>query len=147
MHITHSVSLLSGDTVLTFRAGNFSKYVIHLETCRARMEVNNFVNNFSTNRVLLSLYPVTLSVLLTSHCCFFRSLMGQSPLLHKGHLLETGHSLVWSLVGQSLLLCKAHLLETTRSLMLIALSCNPKLSPAGQQTVKHDGLFPLLSIC
>ena len=32
------------------------------------------------------------------------------------------------------------------SLTLIALSCNPKLSPAGQQTAKHDGLYPLLSV-
>ena len=30
--------------------------------------------------------------------------------------------------------------------MLIALSCNPKLSPAGQQTAKHDGIYPLLSV-
>ena len=29
------------------------------------------------------------------------------------------------------------------SLTLIALSCNPKLSPAGQHTVKHDGLYPV----
>ena len=32
------------------------------------------------------------------------------------------------------------------SLTLIALSCTPKLSPAGQQTTKHDGLYPLLSV-
>ena len=32
------------------------------------------------------------------------------------------------------------------SLTLIALSCNPKLSPAGQQTVKHDRIYPLLSV-
>ena len=33
------------------------------------------------------------------------------------------------------------------SLTLIALSCDPKLSPAGQQTAKHDGLYdPLLSV-
>ena len=32
------------------------------------------------------------------------------------------------------------------SLTLIALSCNPKLSPAGQLTAKHDGLYPLLSV-
>ena len=32
------------------------------------------------------------------------------------------------------------------SLTLIALSCTPKLSPAGQQTAKHDGIYPLLSI-
>ena len=32
------------------------------------------------------------------------------------------------------------------SVTLIALSCDPKLSPAGQQTEKHDGLYPLLSI-
>ena len=30
--------------------------------------------------------------------------------------------------------------------MLIALSCDPKLSPAGQQTGKHDGLYPLLTV-
>ena len=53
-----------------------------------RMEVNNF----STNRLLLSSYPVPLSVLLTSCCCFFGSLMGQSPLLLKAHLLKTGLS-------------------------------------------------------
>ena len=28
------------------------------------------------------------------------------------------------------------------SLTLIALSCDPKLSPAGQQITKHDGLYP-----
>ena len=32
------------------------------------------------------------------------------------------------------------------SLTLIALSCNQKLSLAGQQTAKHDGLYPLLSV-
>ena len=32
------------------------------------------------------------------------------------------------------------------SLTLIALSCNPKLAPAGQHTAKHDGLCPLLSV-
>ena len=32
------------------------------------------------------------------------------------------------------------------SLTLIALFCDPKLSPAGQQTAKHNGLYPLLSI-
>ena len=32
------------------------------------------------------------------------------------------------------------------SLTLITLSCDQKLSPAGQQTAKHDGLYPLLSI-
>ena len=32
------------------------------------------------------------------------------------------------------------------SLTLIVLSCDRKLSPAGQQTTKHDGLYPLLSI-
>ena len=32
------------------------------------------------------------------------------------------------------------------SLTLIALSCNPKLSPAGQQTAKHDWLYPLHSV-
>ena len=31
-------------------------------------------------------------------------------------------------------------------LTLIALFCNPKLSPAGQQTVKHDGFHTLLSV-
>ena len=31
------------------------------------------------------------------------------------------------------------------SLTLIALPCDQKLSPVGQQTVKHDGLFILLS--
>ena len=31
------------------------------------------------------------------------------------------------------------------SLTLIALPCNPKLSPTGQQTAKHDGLYPLYS--
>ena len=114
------------------------------------------------NRLLLSSYPVTLSVLLTS------------PLLHKAHLLEMGLSLIRSLTGQSQLLLNAHLLETglslIRSLMgsilsvaqglftgdnsfsglesltLIALCCNPKLSPDGQQTAKHDGLYPLLSV-
>ena len=30
--------------------------------------------------------------------------------------------------------------------MLIALSCDPKLSSTGQQTAKHYGLYPLLSI-
>ena len=30
--------------------------------------------------------------------------------------------------------------------MLISLSCEPKLSPAGQQTAKLDGLYPLLSV-
>ena len=29
------------------------------------------------------------------------------------------------------------------SLTLISLSCSPKLSPAGKQTVKHDELYPL----
>ena len=76
--------------------------------------------------------------------------MGQSPLLHKDHLLEMGLSLIWSLMGQSHLLHKPHLLEMTRSLAwslrLIALSRNPKLSPTGQQTAKHDGLYPLLSV-
>ena len=69
------------------------------------------VYNFSTTRLLLSSSPVTLSVLLTS-CCFFRSLMGQSPLLRKAHLLETGLSLIRSLMGQSPLFSKAHLPET-----------------------------------
>ena len=32
---SHTLSLLSGDTVLTFTPGNFSKHVIHLETSRA----------------------------------------------------------------------------------------------------------------
>ena len=32
------------------------------------------------------------------------------------------------------------------SLTLIALSCDPILFPAGQQTVKHDRLYPLLSV-
>jgi len=32
------------------------------------------------------------------------------------------------------------------SLTLIALSCDPKLFPAGQQTAKHNGLYPLLSV-
>ena len=32
------------------------------------------------------------------------------------------------------------------SLMIIALSCDPKLSPARQQTTKHDELYPLLSV-
>ena len=88
--------------------------------------------------------------------------MGHS-LLRKAHLLKTGLSLIWSLMGQSHLLLNAHLLETglsdpeshgsvssvvqgsfagdnlfsgLESLTLIALSCNPKLSPAGQQTMK-----------
>ena len=30
--------------------------------------------------------------------------------------------------------------------MLIALPCDPKLSPVGQQTAKHDVLYPLLSV-
>ena len=47
------------------------------------------VNHFRTNRLLLSSSPVTLSVLLISCCCIFRSLVDQSPLLHKAHLLET----------------------------------------------------------
>ena len=29
---------------------------------------------------------------------------------------------------------------------IIALSCSPKLSPTGEQTAKHDGLYPLLSV-
>ena len=33
-----------------------------------------------------------------------------------------------------------------KSLTLIALSCEPKLSPTGQQTAKHNGLYPLLSV-
>ena len=33
------------------------------------------------------------------------------------------------------------------SVTLITLSCDPKLSPAGQQTAKHDGLYPLLTLC
>ena len=32
------------------------------------------------------------------------------------------------------------------SLTLIGLSCSPNLSLAGQQTAKHDGLYPLLSV-
>ena len=32
------------------------------------------------------------------------------------------------------------------SLTLIALLCDPKLNPAGQQTTKHDGLYSLLSV-
>ena len=36
--------------------------------------------------------------------------------------------------------------SSLESLTLIALSCNPKFSPAGQQTTKHDGLYPLLSV-
>ena len=75
-----------------------------------RMEVNNF----STNRLLLSSSPVAFPVLL---CCFLSSLMGQSPLLRKAHLFETGISLVWSLMAQSPLLHKAHLLETCLSLV------------------------------
>ena len=69
------------------------------------------VNNFSMNRPLLSSYPVTLSVLLTSRCCFFRSLMCQSHLLHKAHSLETGLSLIQSVMRQSHQLCNAHLLR------------------------------------
>ena len=104
-----------------------------------------------------------------------QSLMGQSHLLCKAHLLEMGLFLIWSLMGQSHLLCEAHLLETglsliqslmgqshllrkahllsgddsfsgLESLMLIALSCNPKLSVAGQQTAKYDALYPLLFV-
>ena len=47
---------LSGDTALTFMPGNFSKHVLHLETSRAANENGN-----CTNRLLLSLSPVTLS--------------------------------------------------------------------------------------
>ena len=43
--------------------------------------------------------------------------MGQSPLLHKAHLLETGLSLIQSLMGQSHLFCMAHFLETGLSLI------------------------------
>ena len=72
-----------------------------------RMEVNHF----STNRLLLSSSPVTLSVLFTSCCCIFRSLVGQSPLLCEAQLFEAGLSVIRSLVGQSPLLCEAQLFE------------------------------------
>ena len=104
-----------------------------------------------------------------------RSLMGQSHMLCNAHLIETGISLIRSLRGQSHLLLIAHLFETALSLIqslmhglvssvvqgpfagddsfsdlesltLIALSCNPKLSPTGQHTAKHNGLYPLLSV-
>ena len=52
-----------------------------------RMEVNNF----STNRLLLSSYPVTFSVLLTSCCCFFRSLIYRSgSSVAQGSLAQDG---------------------------------------------------------
>ena len=94
-----------------------------------RMEVNKF----STNRLLLSSYPVTLSCshlvtvssgvslrkayLLETGLFLIRSLMGQSPLLRKAHLLEIGLPLKWSLMGQSPLFLKAHLLEADLSLI------------------------------
>ena len=67
--------------------------------------------------------------------------MDQFLLLRKAYLLETGLSLIQSLMGQSHLLHRVYLLEPgddsfsgLESLTLIALSCNPKLSLAGQQT-------------
>ena len=46
------------------------------------------VDKFSTNRLLLSSYPVTLSVLLTSCYCFFRSLITQGSLARDGPLSD-----------------------------------------------------------
>ena len=36
--------------------------------------------------------------------------------------------------------------SSLESLTLIALSCELKLPPAGQQTAQHNGLYPLLSV-
>ena len=94
--------------------------------------------------------------------------MGQSPLLHKTHLLERGLSLIWSLMGQShsvaqdsftgdgpLLDPESHgsVLSVAQGFIcwrrldsIIALSCNQPNTPAGQQTAKHDGLCSLLSL-
>ena len=43
-------------------------------------------------------------------------------------------------IALSLALTRDDSFSGLESLTLIALSCNPKLSPAGQQTTKHDGL-------
>ena len=97
-----------------------------------------------------------------------QSLMGQSHLLCEAHLLDTGLSLtgvLWvSLISCTMLICSRQAslwvsliccarsfvgdnsFSGLESLTLIALSCNPKLSLVGQQTAKHDGLYPLLSV-
>ena len=56
--------------------------------------------------------------------------MDESHLLRKDHLLESGDGSF----------------SVLESLTLIALSCNPKLPLAGQQTAKYDGLYLLLSV-
>ena len=59
--------------------------------------------------------------------------MGQSPLLRKAQLLETGLSLVWSLMGQSLLWHNAHLLEMGLSLIWSLMGQSHMLLNARQQ--------------
>ena len=88
------------------------------------------VHHLSANRLLLSLSPVTLSVLFTSCSCLFRSLMGQSPLLRDAHLLQPGLSLIRGLMRQSPLLRDAHLLHPGLSLvrgLMGTLICSSRL--------------------
>ena len=114
MHLTHSVSLLSGDTVLAFRPGNFSM-----------------------NRLLLSSSPVTLSICLAHILLLFLqqshgsvSSVAQGSLARDGPLSDLeSHGSVSSAVQRSFagdgplsdpeshLLCEAHLLETGLSLI------------------------------
>ena len=104
----------------------------------------------------------------SSCCCLFRSLVGQSSLLSDAHLLQPGLSLIRvSCVSLLCCMCDAHLLQPLHatvsyasrgslapagplsgleSLTLIALSSDPRSSPAQQQTAKHDELYPLLSV-
>ena len=126
LHRTHSVSLLSGGNVLTFKPGNFSKHVIHLETCRAARCEWKFTILVQTVALSVSCD----SVLFTSCCCLFRSLMGQSPLLSEAHLLQPGLSLVWSLMGQSPLLREDRFLELGLSLIRSLMGQSPLLCEA-----------------
>ena len=69
--------------------------------------------------------------------------MGQPYLLCNAHLLESHGSVSFAVRGSY---ARHDSFSGLESLTLIALSCDPKLFPAGQQTAKHDGLYPLLSV-
>ena len=72
--------------------------------------------------------------------------MGQSHLLVTDHFLETDLSMIRSLIGSVSSVGSFAGDDSFSGLESLTLSCNPKLSPAGQQTAKHDGLYPLLSV-
>ena len=106
LHRTHSVSLLSGDNLLTFRPGNFFKHAIRLVTCRAARWEQRLTILLWTDCRPLCLLWLSLSC---SHLAAVSSGLSWVSLLCYARLICSSRVSLWSGVSWVNLLCLARL--------------------------------------